>query len=380
MTNDIYTYIFENFNIKVTDYTFKRDYIKNPLQKDGKYKELPHKDDLDYMFNSLHMSKVQISNILKIKRHTLQSWMERYDIPLEYKYRYSVNHIYVINDICSKYGFDMNDMKHDYIKNKLLTNELPNINDVKRLYIDEHCDYYDVMRFFNITEKEFCKIIKDNGLHRKTNVHKKIAVPTYDELYEKYVIKNTPLKELCNEYGIKKSLLGVWLKEYGIKKGRYKSIINMYKTNVNRYGMEQPNTSKNEDLIYKILKENFEDVRRHYVSKLYPYHCDFYIPKIDLYIEYNGHWTHGKEPYVGTKEQNDILFNWKNKVGVSYKKAIDTWTKRDVLKRKTAKDNGLNYLEFFNMNEFNEWFENFGKDIIEHSKNNIDNTMYNCLK
>ena len=375
MTNDIYTYIFDNFNIKVTDYQFKRDYIQNPLQKFGKYKESPYKDDIDYMFNSLHMSKVQISNILKIKRHTLQSWMERYNIPLEYKYRYTDNHICVMREICSKYNFDISILKHNYIKNKILTNELPNIIDIKTLYLDKHCDYYDVMRFFNITEKEFCKIIKDIGLHRKSIVSKKVTIPSYDELYEKYVIKNIPLKELCEEYGIKKSLLGVWLKEYGIKKGRSKSILNMYKTNVIKYGMEQPNTSKNEDLIYKLLKELFEDVKRHYVSKLYPYHCDFYIPEIDLYIEYNGHWTHGKEPYIGTNEQNNTLFNWNSKLGPSYKKAIDTWTKRDVLKRKTAKDNGLNYLEFFTMDEFNRWFENFGKDINVPSKNIIDSSI-----
>ena len=41
---------------------------------------------------------------------------------------------------------------------------------------------------------------------------------------------------------------------------------------------------------------------------------------------------------------------------LSYKNAINVWTIRDPLKRKTAKDNGLNWLEFFTMDEFMKWY------------------------
>lgn len=33
MSNDIYSYIKENFGIEITDYQFKRDYIKEPLKQ-----------------------------------------------------------------------------------------------------------------------------------------------------------------------------------------------------------------------------------------------------------------------------------------------------------------------------------------------------------
>ena len=33
MSDNIYNYLKENFNINVTDYQFKRDYIKEPLIK-----------------------------------------------------------------------------------------------------------------------------------------------------------------------------------------------------------------------------------------------------------------------------------------------------------------------------------------------------------
>lgn len=33
------------------------------------------------------------------------------------------------------------------------------------------------------------------------------------------------------------------------------------------------------------------------------------------------------------------------------------WTKNDVRKRKAAKKNNLNWIEFFTMDEFMSWFE-----------------------
>lgn len=50
-----------------------------------------------------------------------------------------------------------------------------------------------------------------------------------------------------------------------------------------------------------MLKEKFNNVKRNYKSELYPFHCDFYIPEKDLYIEYQGHPGHGNEPF---DEQN----------------------------------------------------------------------------
>ena len=83
---------------------------------------------------------------------------------------------------------------------------------------------------------------------------------------------------------------------------------------------------------------------------------------IYTYIEYNGFWMHGGEKYIGTNEQNNVLKLWESKNTEQYKRAIETWTKSDVVKRQTAKYNKLNYLEFFSMNKFNEWFENIRKN------------------
>lgn len=115
------------------------------------------------------------------------------------------------------------------------------------------------------------------------------------------------------------------------------------------------NTSSKEELLYELLKVCYSDIVRQYHSLIYPYSCDFYIPSLELYIELNGMWTHGKHPY---DVQNDAeKFNiWKDRASSSkfYITALEVWTKSDPTKRKTAADNNLNYLEIFNNIDLNK--------------------------
>ncbi len=115
--------------------------------------------------------------------------------------------------------------------------------------------------------------------------------------------------------------------------------------------------SKTEDKSYLLLKEKYLNVKRQYKSKLYPFACDFYIPDLNLYIECNYFWMHGYKPYQGTKEDLLKLNNWKNHNTNCYKSAIETWTIRDIKKRNTAKQNNLNWLEFFSIQELKDWLE-----------------------
>ena len=113
--------------------------------------------------------------------------------------------------------------------------------------------------------------------------------------------------------------------------------------------------SKEEIEVYNLIKQKYPNTTHHYKSVLYPFVCDFYIPEIDTYIEYNGYWTHGFEPYVGTDKQKEKVKLWESKNNSQYNKAINDWTIRDPLKRKTAKDNGLNWIEFFNKKDVILW-------------------------
>lgn len=135
------------------------------------------------------------------------------------------------------------------------------------------------------------------------------------------------------------------------------------------------NSSKTENKIFELLKQKFIDVKREYKSELYPFHCDFYIPLLDLYIEYQGDWSHGSKGNViygpfdrdninhikilnEWKEGSKKIANEKNTVGKRnrYANAIEVWTIRDPLKREIAKKNNLNWLEFFTLDEFINWY------------------------
>lgn len=77
-------------------------------------------------------------------------------------------------------------------------------------------------------------------------------------------------------------------------------------------------------------------------------------------MEYQGNWTHGKHPFDSNSIEDVIIVEeWNKKATHYYESAIDVWTKRDPLKRKTAKDNNLNWIEFFSMEEFMKWFDLF---------------------
>jgi hypothetical protein len=121
------------------------------------------------------------------------------------------------------------------------------------------------------------------------------------------------------------------------------------------------NKSQDEDIIYNLLCSKFDIVQRNIRNELYPFKIDFYIPQLDLYIEYQGIWVHGKQPFDPRDEQHiQILNKWKQKAINSqfYKNAINIWTVTDPLKRQTAKENNLNWIEFFTLEEFIEWFKN----------------------
>lgn len=127
---------------------------------------------------------------------------------------------------------------------------------------------------------------------------------------------------------------------------------------------KEVNCSKLEEKIYNLLITKFNDVEYQYKSEEYPFACDFYIPLNKLYIEVQGYWGHGINnavvygPYNSKNEEHQkIISKWQNKKSKAYDDAIEVWTIRDPLKRETARKNNLNWIEFFNMEEFMLWFE-----------------------
>lgn len=124
-------------------------------------------------------------------------------------------------------------------------------------------------------------------------------------------------------------------------------------------------TSKPEEDMYLILCGRFgiDDIVRQYREERYPFHCDFYVKSLDLFIELNATWLHGTHWF---DEHDDcdltVLEEWKHNVDLGkrfYSVAIDVWTVRDVRKRNVAIANHLNYVVFWknDLSDFLSWIE-----------------------
>lgn len=123
------------------------------------------------------------------------------------------------------------------------------------------------------------------------------------------------------------------------------------------------NTSRPEEKMYVLLCDHFgsDDVVRQYKEVRYPFHCDFYVKSLDLFIELNASWVHGghwfdssnPEDIAKVQDFQSRLANGKR----FYEVALRIWTDRDVLKRDTAIRNNLRYLVFWNNNldDFKSW-------------------------
>lgn len=125
------------------------------------------------------------------------------------------------------------------------------------------------------------------------------------------------------------------------------------------------NTSKIEKELEIELRKIFPDLKIQYRSKEYPFNCDFYIPNLNLYIEYNGTWLH-RDKFFDKNDLNDLkkLSQWmeKSKISKFYRNAIETWTVRDIDKLKTAIENSLNYIAWFNKEQAYNWIERYTYD------------------
>lgn len=125
--------------------------------------------------------------------------------------------------------------------------------------------------------------------------------------------------------------------------------------------------SQAESIILNLLRKKFKKVICQYYSEQYPFCCDFYISDIDTYIEYQGYFTHGTHPF-NENDENDInelneLINLNNNHKKPnnnlYHSKIKTWTIYDVQKRNIAKQNNINYIEFYNIEECKLWINNY---------------------
>ncbi len=103
-----------------------------------------------------------------------------------------------------------------------------------------------------------------------------------------------------------------------------------------------------------------DDVEVEFSSEKYPYACDYHIKSRDMYIELNAHWSH-HDHWFDEDDISDknLLNHWKSRHTKYYDNCVSVWSGRDVMKRRTARDNNLNYLVFWrnDLMDFLEWVD-----------------------
>lgn len=189
---------------------------------------------------------------------------------------------------------------------------------------------------------------------RKTNLERYGAENTFASEIIKEKIKETNLERYNAETWRKSEIGRETLREItGSKEFKQKCYDTKKKNNTF-------NKSKIEKELEVELRKIFQDLKTQYKSEVYPFDCDFYIPSLDLYIEYNGTWTHGGH-FFDENNQKDlkILELWKSKNTKYYESAISVWTQRDVLKLNTAIENNLNYVAWFNEEQAYDWITKY---------------------
>ena len=178
--------------------------------------------------------------------------------------------------------------------------------------------------------------------------------------------KSDELKNKAKQTSLERYGVVSYLKtEYCIRKCHSKESMN--KKYMTMKKNNSFNISKPEKELFLYIKKKFPSViRQHKDKERYPFCCDFYIPELDLFLELNGTWTHGKHAYnQNSIEDQHILQEWKNKNTRYYDNAIKTWTIKDPEKRECAKRNNLNFKEVWSLKEGKEFIDElYSKSIF----------------
>ena len=378
----------------------KRDYFKNPLKRN----EFPEPEDVKYLFLYLNYSKEECAKVCNCSPNKIQvvckqnSFVKTKEQRTEQRRRTNLQKYGCINvsqnssikekkkeTTLKNYGVE-NPAQSKIVFNRIKETcfkkygvESSNSTQEKKQKIRETVlqkyNVDNVMKNVDIKKKQ------QNTCKKKYGYPNAISNPKIKQKRQKTCMERYGCKSLFGSIYFKTKVRQTFLQKYGVDNPmKIEEVVQKVKSNIDivrRKILEKMpqtlekiyatkrknksfNTSKIEDDFYNLLCTKFNNVQRQYKTEKYPFLCDFYIPDIDLYIEYNGNWTHGKEPFCYNNINHLIRLDYlieHSKTSDYYQQAIYTWTELDVKKQKTAKENNLNYLCFYNKKQFLDWFE-----------------------
>lgn len=147
------------------------------------------------------------------------------------------------------------------------------------------------------------------------------------------------------------------------------------------------NISKDEQYIFEKLKQKYPDVIESYTDDRFVnpntnrhFQLDFYIPSLDMGMNYNKIITHGRRKFEPNNplHKKDVIW-LKNKKNDFYKRILKQWTITDPIKREVTEKNNIKFIEWFNLDEFERWF-NDPTLTYEEYKYAPDSLQYNSAE
>lgn len=304
-----------NINLK----NLKRNYKENPLKR-GEYPEI---EDINYLFIDCGLSKEETAEICNCNPEKIKIICRKYKIQKSKEQKAELRK----RTTLLKYGVEN-------------ISQLKEIKDKKKQTCLVNYGVDNPAKSDIVYEKIRETCLERYGVDSSNRTEEK-----------KQAIRNTMLKKYGKNNIVKTDFVKQKLKE---QQEQINIKIVQTKKKNNSF-----NKSENEDKIFKLLSANFK-VKRQYQTNLYSFACDFYLPEIDLYIEYQDSWTHGGMVFdINNPTCLEKYRIWVDKAKTSefYQNALNVWTVRDVIKRQIAEDNNLNWIEFFSLEEFMKWYK-----------------------
>ena len=310
-------------------------------------------------------------NYILIQQHVKETCLQKYGVDNPAKSKIAKEHY---KQTClEKYGYD-NSAKLDIIKEK-----------AKQTCLEK----YGKLNGYNY-EKAKQTYLKHFGVDHnfKSKQNREKAKQTSIQRYGRY--NNLDKKDKTNiaRYGGKSPMHSDKVKEHLKQSLKNKYGYEHALQNPISYNkmIESKNKNKTwvsstfEELTYQYLLTLFNknDIQRQYKDIRYrnpityrEFLTDFYIKSIDLFIEIQGFYSHGTHAFDpnNINDQNELKKlieqdkNHKTPTKNLYSRKINGWTIIDPLKRKIAKDNNLNFIEAWSLEELKNKLKQYINEI-----------------
>lgn len=240
------------------------------------------------------------------------------------------------------------------IKNKLSTQYLIANKSLKELCTEYNCSSATLGRVFRkLGIKKDHKLQAANVIRNKEDQYQ-VDPSEVQAYYDEHTVEDT-----AAHFGIPIYRFYKVLVKYNIDNAKHKAYVDKHsrlagKTpEEKRVALEKGYQTKIENDSYKKSKaedaygDSLEQIfgkndveRQYYKDSRYPFSCDFYIKSKDLFIEYQGYYTHGIEPY---DELNPKHWDYVDYLE-STAKGAGTFTVSDPAKIEKAKQTGITLL------------------------------------